>query len=171
MDIKNNKIMSKEHIYKTELVWTGNLGDGTKNYKSYSRAHEISIEDKPVIVGSSDPNFNGDASRYNPEELLVASLSSCHMLWYLHLCSQAKIVVVDYKDNANGKMVETADGGGYFTEVILKPHVLITGEFDVEKAKELHQKAHELCFIANSVNFPVLCEAAISVRQFSVAAD
>lgn len=165
------KVIKKEHIYNTELVWTGNLGDGTRNYKDYSRAHEISVEGKPIIVGSSDPNFNGDASRYNPEEMLVASLSSCHLLWYLHLCSQAKIIVVDYKDKANGKMIETAGGGGHFTEVVLKPRVLITEESDIEKANELHHKAHELCFIANSVNFPVLCEAVISVKQFSVAAD
>lgn len=163
--------MAKEHIYKTDLVWTGNLGDGTRNYKGYSRSHEISVEGKPIIVGSSDPNFNGDASRYNPEEMFVASLSSCHLLWYLHLCSQAKIVVVDYKDKANGKMIETADGGGHFTEVVLEPRVLITEESDIEKANELHHKAHELCFIANSVNFPVLCKAAISVKQFSAAAD
>ena len=163
--------MSKEHIYKTNLIWTGNTGEGTRNYKGYSRSHEISVEGKPVIVGSSDPNFNGDKSRYNPEEMLVASLSSCHMLWYLHLCSQAEIVVVDYKDNANGKMIETADGGGRFTEVVLQPHVLITEESDIEKAKELHHKAHELCFIANSVNFSVRCEAVISVKQSSSVKD
>lgn len=156
--------MSKEHIYETNLVWTGNLGDGTKTYKGYSRSHEISIEGKPMIVGSSDPHFNGDASRYNPEELLVAALSACHLLYYLHLCADAKIVVTGYQDNAKGKMIETADGGGHFTEVVLKPRVVISKESDTEKANELHHKAHELCFIANSVNFPVLTEATISVK-------
>lgn len=161
--------MSKEHIYKTSLVWTGNTGDGTKTYKGYSRAHEISIEGKPTIVGSSDPHFNGDAAHYNPEELLVAALSACHMLYYLHLCAVAKIVVVDYKDDATGKMIETANGGGHFTEVILKPRIVISKESDVEKAQGIHHKAHELCFIANSVNFPVKHEPEISVEKGFVA--
>ena len=159
--------MSKEHIYETDLVWTGNTGAGTRTYQGYSRSHEISAEGKPVIAGSSDPNFNGDKTRYNPEELLVASLSSCHMLWYLHLCSQAKIVVLDYQDQATGKMVETADGGGRFTEATLKPRVVISKDSDAEKANELHTRAHELCFIANSVNFPVRTIAEISVEKYS----
>lgn len=163
--------MSKEHIYNTDLVWTGNRGSGTKTYKGYSRAHEISIEGKPIIVGSSDPHFNGDASRYNPEELLVAALSACHMLYYLHLCADAKIIVTDYKDDATGKMIETADGGGHFTEVTLKPRVVISKESDTNLANELHHKAHELCFIANSVNFPVRAEAEILFEKSSTAAD
>lgn len=101
--------------------------------------------------------------------MLVASLSSCHLLWYLHLCSQAKIVVTDYTDNATGKMTETANGGGHFTEVILRPRVVISKESDAEKAKELHTRAHELCFIANSVNFPVHAEAEILVEKTSTA--
>ena len=156
--------MSKEHFYETRLIWTGNTGDGTKTYLGYSRAHEISVEGKPVIVGSSDPNFNGDASRYNPEEMFVASLSSCHMLWYLHLCSQAKIVVIDYADSARGKMSETADGGGHFTEVTLSPQVTISRESDAKTAIQLHARAHELCFIANSVNFTVRAQPTISIE-------
>ena len=163
--------MSKEHIYKTDLVWTGNLGNGTKTYTGYSRAHEISIEGKPPIVGSSDPHFRGDRTRYNPEELLVAALSTCHMLYYLHLCADAKIVVVDYKDSATGKMIETADGGGHFTEVVLRPQVVITKESDAEKAEEIHHKAHELCFIANSVNFPVRAEPEIVIEKSATAAE
>jgi organic hydroperoxide reductase OsmC/OhrA len=161
--------MLKEHIYNTDLVWTGNLGNGTKNYKGYSRAHEISIEGKPKIVGSSDPHFRGDASRYNPEELLVAALSACHMLYYLHLCADAEIVVVDYRDGACGKMVETVNGGGHFTEVMLKPRVVISRESDRNLAHDLHHKAHELCFIANSVNFPVRAEADIAVETSTAA--
>lgn len=153
--------MSKEHFYQTDLVWTGNRGSGTRSYKGYSRAHEISIAGKPVIVGSSDPHFNGDASRYNPEELLVAALSACHMLYYLHLCADAGIVVTNYKDSATGVMIETPNGGEHFTEVVLRPRVTITKESDVNAAEELHHKAHELCFIANSVNFPVRAEAEI----------
>jgi organic hydroperoxide reductase OsmC/OhrA len=163
--------MSKEHLYETNLVWTGNLGDGTKTYKGYSRAHEISITGKPLIIGSSDPHFRGDASRYNPEELLVAALSACHMLYYLHLCADASVVVLDYQDSATGKMVETANGGGHFTEVVLKPRVVISKESDANLAKKIHHKAHELCFIANSVNFPVRAEPEISVEKSETAAD
>ena len=163
------KIMSKEHIYPINLAWTGNLGDGTKTYTGYSRAHEIFIEGKPTITGSSDPHFRGDASRYNPEELLVAALSACHMLYYLHLCADAKIIVVDYQDSAKGKMVETADGGGHFTEVVIRPRVIISKESDANLANEIHHKAHEFCFIANSVNFPVLTEAQILIEKSSAA--
>ena len=157
--------MSKEHIYKMKLVWTGNQGEGTKTYTGYSRAHEITIDGKPTITGSSDPHFRGDTSRYNPEELLLSALSACHMLSYLHQCAVAKVVVVDYMDNAVGKMIETPDGGGHFTEVTLRPHVVISETSDAEKAKELHHKAHELCFIANSVNFPVCAEASIETAR------
>ena len=153
--------MAKEHSYEINLEWTGNTGTGTKTFTGYSRDHEISIAGKPVIKGSSDPNFRGDKARYNPEEMLVASLAACHLLWYLHLCSEAKIVVVDYKDAATGKMTETADGGGHFTGVVLKPRVVITKDSDSETAKTLHHRAHELCFIANSVNFPVIAEPEI----------
>jgi organic hydroperoxide reductase OsmC/OhrA len=160
-----NKTMANEHVYKTNIIWTGNLGGGTKSYTGYSRAHEISIEGKPIIVGSSDPHFNGDASRYNPEELLVASLSSCQMLWYLHLCAKAGIVVVHYQDAATGTMIETKNGGGRFVAVSLAPRVTIVGNSNQERAKELQHEAHELCFIANSVNFPVRVEAEIVLDQ------
>jgi organic hydroperoxide reductase OsmC/OhrA len=157
--------MPKDHVYQTDLVWTGNLGEGTKTYTGYSRAHEISIQGKPVIVGSSDPHFRGDSSRYNPEELLLAALSACHMLSYLHQCAVAKIVVVDYRDSATGKMVETPDGGGHFTEVTLNPRVVVSRESNVETAEALHHKAHELCFIAKSVNFPVRADASIIIED------
>jgi organic hydroperoxide reductase OsmC/OhrA len=161
--------MSKEHTYKTKLVWTGNQGEGTKTYAGYSRSHEISIEGKPTIVGSSDPHFRGDTSRYNPEELLLAALSACHMLSYLHQCAVAKVVVLEYSDDAMGKMIEMPDDGGHFTEVTLRPRVVISEESDPEKAKELHHKAHELCFIANSVNFPVGAEPSIETRTTPAA--
>ena len=114
-----------------------------------------------MIAGSSDPNFRGDATRYNPEELLVASLSACHMLWYLHLCAENGIVVTAYVDDARGTMAETEDGGGRFTEVMLRPAVTIASG-DNERAQRLHERAHQLCFIANSMNFPVRCEATIN---------
>jgi organic hydroperoxide reductase OsmC/OhrA len=154
----------KQHHYQTRTVWTGNTGTGTSGYRAYERAHEISAAGKPVIAGSSDPNFRGDAARYNPEELLVASLSACHMLWYLHLCADNGIVVTAYEDRAQGTMVETTNGGGQFTEVVLHPVVTINAG-DPALAARLHERAHELCFIANSVNFPVRCEATITLAE------
>ena len=151
-----------EHLYQTFLRWTGNKGQGTKSYRTYDRAYEIGVDNKPVIEGSSDPTFRGDRTKYNPEELLVASLSSCHLLWYLHLCSEAGVVVINYQDKAIGKMRETEAGSGRFTEVILQPKVTITAESSLEQAKIIHDKAHEFCFIANSVNFPVLCQPSIT---------
>jgi organic hydroperoxide reductase OsmC/OhrA len=159
------KMMSndQEHSYSISVRWTGNLGQGTANYRAYKRDHEISAPGKPPVPGSSDPNFRGDKTRYNPEELLVASLSTCHMLWYLHLCSEAGLVITDYQDEAAGTMVETKDGGGRFTRVTLHPVVTFAASVDTELALRLHDRAHHLCFIANSVNFPVLCEPSIKV--------
>lgn len=147
--------MKKEHKYSTTVRWTGNQGAGTSNYKAFERSYSISTINKPDIFGSSDPAFRGDKTKYNPEEFLVVSLSSCHMLWYLHLCSEAGVIVMEYADNATGKMVETANGGGHFTEVVLNPKVRVAESSMIEKANELHKKANELCFIANSVNFKV----------------
>lgn len=150
-----------EHTYRIGLTWTGNLGEGTSGYRAYARNHEITVAGKPPLPGSSDPHFRGDPSRYNPEELLVASLSSCHMLWYLHLCADAGIVVTEYVDRAEGTMEETAEGGGHFTAVVLRPAVTIQGDCDAELAVALHERAHELCFIARSVRFPVRCEPQV----------
>lgn len=152
----------KTHQYQVDLRWTGNTGHGTRDYRAYARAHEISAPGKPVIVGSSDPQFRGDAARYNPEELLLASLAACHMLWYLHLCADQGIVVMAYQDQPRGQMLETADGGGRFTEVVLRPVVTVAAGADSALAKMLHVRAHELCFIANSMNFPVRCEGTIN---------
>jgi organic hydroperoxide reductase OsmC/OhrA len=161
------RIDMKEHHYHTDLKWTGNTGTGTSNYRAYERAHEVSVTGKPVIPGSSDPSFRGDASRYNPEEMLVMSLSSCHMLWFLHLCSEAGVVVVDYTDKAAGVMEETAGGSGRFKTVALHPHVVVTEEQMTAKLNDLHHCAHEMCFIANSCNFPVSCEATSEINSLS----
>ena len=147
--------MSKQHYYKSTIKWTGNNGSGTDNYRNYERSHQIIIENKSDILGSSDTVFRGDKTKHNPEELLVSSLSSCHMLWYLHLCSEAGVVVIEYIDNATGVMKETEKGGGHFAEVTLYPTVTVSQSTMIERATELHGKANELCFIANSVNFPV----------------
>lgn len=147
--------MGKRHRYSLTIQWTGNRGTGTSSYTAYDRSHSVIIKGKPEISLSSDPAFRGDIARYNPEELLVASLSSCHMLWYLHLCAEEGITVVDYSDHATGTMEESASGGGRFSGVILNPVVTVTEDSMIDRAYQLHQKANELCFIANSVNFKV----------------
>jgi organic hydroperoxide reductase OsmC/OhrA len=147
--------MGREHRYSVTVQWTGNTGTGTSTYRSYARAHEISAEGKPVIAASSDPAFRGDSARWNPEELLLAALSSCHQLAYLHLCAVAGVVVVDYIDHAEGWMKETPDGAGQFTRVLLRPKVTIAAGSDAAKALALHHEAHEKCFIARSVKFSV----------------
>lgn len=157
--------MAKEHQYQATLTWAGNKGSGTMDYRSYDRSYIISIANKPDILGSSDSAFLGDKTKHNPEDLLLASLSSCHMLWYLHLCSQNEIIVMDYKDTPVGKMTENADGSGRFTEVVLNPVVVITDESQVEKANALHNEAHKLCFIANSCNFPIKHEPKCVVEH------
>jgi organic hydroperoxide reductase OsmC/OhrA len=151
----------KTHSYETHLRWTGAQGEGTKGYRSYRRDFTIAADGKPDISGSSDPAFRGDASRYNPEELLVASLSSCHMLWYLHLCAVNRITVLDYRDDARGTMHEDDDGLGAFARVELRPVITIAPGGDHSRAMALHEQAHHLCFIARSVNFPVDTNATI----------
>lgn len=147
--------MKRQHTYNLAIQWTGNTGKGTENYLSYERSHSVLINNKKNILCSSDPSFRGDETKHNPEELFLASIASCHMLWYLHLCSEAGIVVVDYSDKASGIMHENADGSGQFSEVTLHPLVTITDESKIDLANELHQKANQMCFIANSCNFKI----------------
>ena len=146
---------AKDHSYTVTITWTGNTGQGTASYRGYQRAHEVVVHGKPAIPASADPAFRGDRARYNPEEMLVASLSSCHMLWYLHLCSVEGIVIVAYQDVAEGVMIEDEDGGGRFSEVVLQPEITLAPGADVERARALHGEAHAKCFVANSVNFKV----------------
>lgn len=149
----------RRHSYAARVVWTGNRGTGTSDYRAYARDHEIRVAGKPPLPGSSDPAFRGDPARYNPEELLVASLSACHMLWFLHLCSDAGLIVTAYEDDASGTMVQDDDGGGRFREVVLRPRVTVE-RGDPRLLSSLHERAHALCFIARSVHFPVRCEPA-----------
>jgi organic hydroperoxide reductase OsmC/OhrA len=149
--------MARTHAYTATITWTGNTGAGTASYRGYSRDHAIALPGKPTILGSSDPAFRGDPARVNPEEMLVCSLSTCHMLWFLHLACEAGVVVESYIDEPAGEMVEAADGGGQFSRVTLRPLVAIS-RGNAGRLADLHHKAHELCFIARSVNFPVLCE-------------
>lgn len=144
-----------EHRYDVEVRWTGDRGTGTSAYRAYDRDHEIDIAGKPTVLGSADPDFRGDPARHNPEELLVAALSQCHLLWYLHLCAEAGVVVTAYADRATGRMRTGPDGGGAFTEVVLRPRVTVAAAAMAEAAAELHAVAHARCFIANSVSFPV----------------
>lgn len=148
-----------QHDYRLRVEWTGNTGEGTRTYTSYRRDHTIHIAGKPPLPGSSDPAFRGDGTRHNPEDLFIAGLSSCHMLWYLHLCAVNKIVVLEYVDDAEGTMQLAADGAGKFTRVVLRPAVRIAAGGDAAKAHALHDEAHRFCFLANSVNFPVITEA------------
>jgi len=155
----------KEHHYTSQITWTGNEGTGTNHYKTYERSHTISIANKPILEGSSDPAFRGDTSKHNPEDFFISALSSCHMLWYLHFCAVNQIIVEAYTDTVEGTMIEEEDGKGRFTEVILSPIVTVKSQNMVEKALELHQKASEYCFIANSVNFPVKHQPQIIVKE------
>lgn len=149
-----------EHHYQVSVTWTGNKGSGTSAYNAYGRDHVISSGSKPDIPGSSDPAFLGDPARWNPEDLLVASTSACHKLWYLHLCAEAGVVVLAYEDAAEGTMQDKTSPGR-FTQITLHPRVTIRVGDDVAMAEHLHHVAHEKCYIANSLNFPVHCQPVI----------
>ncbi|WKV12065.1 OsmC family protein [Marivirga harenae] len=153
----------KSHRYHSFIKWTGNYGKGTKSYSSYDRSYDIIISNKPTLKGSADSAFRGDASMHNPEDLFLVSLSSCHMLWYLHLCADANITVVNYCDKASAKMNISEGGKGFFEEATLRPQVIILEKDKFELAKSLHQQANEYCFIANSCNFPIHHKPIISI--------
>lgn len=157
--------MSKAHRYQCLVEWTGNVGVGTDTYTSYSRSHNVSSLSKSPISCSSDPMFRGDATKYNPEELFLTSISSCHMLWYLHLCADAKIIVTEYKDDCEGILALDNQSHGKFEQITLKPTITITDASKIEKAKELHQLAHKFCFIAQSLNVNVSIEPTINSQN------
>lgn len=153
----------RTHRYAVTVEWTGDRGTGTSRYDAYARDHVLTAEGKPALPGSSDPAFRGDPARWNPEELLVGSVSACHKLWYLHLCAVNGVTVVGYVDRAEGQMTEDADGGGRFTSFTLRPEVTIAAG-DPALAQALHDQAHENCFIANSLNAPVRVEPVVRTR-------
>ncbi|MCL6265462.1 OsmC family protein [Flagellimonas myxillae] len=156
----------KEHNYQIDLKWTGSLGVGTKDYRSYSRDFEVlGMGKSHNIQGSSDPSFRGDKTRYNPEDVFVSSIASCHMLWFLHLCSTHKIVVMGYHDRATGTMLEAKDGSGKFKEVTLHPEITVAEPVDQELLEQIHKKANEMCFIANSCNFPIHHKPTMKVQS------
>ncbi len=155
--------MDKNHRYSVKVKWTGNTGKGTSEYRGYERSHSVTAGDKREILCSSDPVFLGDKNKYNPEELFVASLSSCHMLWYLHLCADSGVVVTNYVDKPEGILTELPDGSGHFTEVALHPVVTVKEESMIGMANGLHKRANELCFIACSCNFVIRHEPVCKV--------
>ena len=161
---------AQQHRYTVQVTWTGNEGTGTASYRGYSRAHRIDGAGKTTIEGSSDPHFRGDPTRWNPEELLLASLSACHKLWYLGLCAKAGITVEAYEDDAEGILVEEPGGAGQFSSVLLRPRVTLRAGSDKLRAEALHEQAHSMCFIARSVNFPVEHHATVLLLS-SPAAD
>jgi organic hydroperoxide reductase OsmC/OhrA len=154
--------VSVVHTYDVTVTWTGDDGPGTASYRTYRRDHVVDAPGRPAIPGSSDPAFRGDAGRWNPEQLLVVSLSQCHMLWYLHLCAEAGVVVHTYRDEARGDMEENVDGSGQFVAVTLRPAVTVADSGMVERAMALHHDVPAKCFIARSVNFPVAHEPTVT---------
>lgn len=154
-----------EHHYQVEIEWTGGRGTGTTSYAGYGRDHTITDPEssRHAILGSADTAFRGDAERWNPEQLLLAAISACHQLAYLHLCAVNKVVVLAYRDHAEGWMVQDASGAGRFTRAVVRPQVTIAKGSDPEKAQSLHRDAHAACFIANSLNFPVAHEPSVDV--------
>lgn len=152
------------HRYELAMSWTGNRGTGTSGYRDYERSFNLEATGKPQLTGSADATFRGDRAKWNPEEMLLAALSSCHMLSYLHICADAGITVLSYSDAPTGSLELAPDGSGKFVSVILHPQVTVAPENDLDNARILHHLAHEKCFIANSVNFPVTCEAVVSVH-------
>lgn len=156
--------MSKDHSYEVTVRWTGNTGSGTSDYRAYDRGHDVAVAGKPTIQASADPAFLGSPERWNPEDLLVASLSECHMLTYLSLCSRHGVIVTSYEDRARGRMREVPGSGGHFTEVVLNPLVTVPDASMLDKATTLHHEAHKTCFVANSVKFPVRHVPSVRVQ-------
>lgn len=146
------------HEYTSAVIWTGNRGSGTSSYRAYDRTWDVAVPGKAVIHCSNDPLLGGDSAKMNPEDLLLSALSACHMLWYLHYASEAKVVVTAYEDSPVGTGEVEKSGAGRFTSAILRPRITVLDGTDIEVATALHPRIHEVCFIARSVNFPVTYE-------------
>jgi len=157
--------MTGEHTYQLTTTWTGNRGPGTTGYREYDRSVTVEVAGKPVVLGSADKPFRGDPARWNPEDLLLAALSQCHLLSYLHACVTRGVVVTGYSDRASGVMALDGRGGGAFREAVLRPRVVVAEASMIEAANEAHEQAHEWCFIANSVNFPIRIEPLTDVHR------
>ncbi len=155
----------RTHTYRSTIRWTGDRGSGTSGYREYDRLYDVLVDGKQPIAGSSDPLFRGDPTRHNPEDLLVASVSACHMLWYLHLCADAGVIVVDYVDDCDGSLAENADGSGRFTAITLRPRVTIAAGSDPDRAVAIHTDANRMCPLAASMAFPVRHEPTVFVAS------
>ncbi|HEV2527098.1 MAG TPA: OsmC family protein [Thermomicrobiales bacterium] len=153
----------RTHTYSATIRWTGDRGTGTSGYRDYDRRYDVEVTGKPTIAGSSDPLYRGDPSRHNPEDLLITAVSACHMLWYLHLCADAGVIVTAYVDDCTGELAEAADGSGRMTGITLRPTVTITAGSDPGRAAALHADAARMCPIAASMAFPVRHEPSIIV--------
>ena len=153
----------RSHDYRSHIVWDGNLGDGTASYATYGRQYRVVVGGKPDLNGSANPAFRGEAGKHDPEDLFLAAIAACHMLSYLALCAREGIRVVAYEDDASGTLVLDASGGGRFEQVTLRPAVTIA-DGDPERAAQLHDKAHQLCFIANSCSVPIHHQPTIHVE-------
>lgn len=145
----------RTHTYRSTICWTGDRGSGTSGYRDYDRLYDVLVDGKPTIAGSSDPLFRGDLTRHNPEDLLVSAVSACHMLWYLHLCADAGVIVVAYVDQCDGSLAENADGSGRFTAITLRPQVTVAPGSDPDRAVALHADANRMCPLAASMAFPI----------------
>lgn len=150
--------MARRHDFVAKIAWTGNRGDGTRTYRGYDRTWRVETPGKPPIECSNDPLLGGDPSLHNPEDMLIASLSACHMLWYLHLASEARIVVRSYTDEPVGEGESAPDGSGRFIGAVLRPRIEVEAGCDLGRAEAIHHEIHKVCFIARSVNFPVRYE-------------
>jgi organic hydroperoxide reductase OsmC/OhrA len=161
---------TRKHLHEARLIWTGNDGSGTASYAGYGRSWRLSIEGKHDLDGSAEPLFRGDPARLNPEDLFLASISSCHLLSYLALCALKGVRVTAYEDDAQGTMTFDTSGGGRFETVVLSPKVTIAPASDPELAESLHDRAHELCFIANSCSVPISVSPTVSVERIEASA-
>ncbi|PIE12289.1 MAG: peroxiredoxin [Rhodobacterales bacterium] len=156
--------MAKAHDFETRVVWTGNRGEGTAHYRAYDRTWDLAMPGKPVLSCSNDPLLGGEPSKHNPEDMLIAALSSCHMLWYLHLASDAGIVVTSYEDQPIGHGESTPDGAGRFVGATLRPRITVKADADLAQAQAIHSEVHKYCFIARSVAFPIEIKARFVVQ-------
>lgn len=156
---------SHTHSYSARLIWTGSNGAGTADYDSYERSYRIDVQDKPPLSGSAHPSFRGDPSLHDPEDMFLGAIASCHMLSYLGLCARRRVRVLAYEDSASGTLTLNAPGGARFTEITLRPVVALAQSADEPLARELHQTAHDACFIANSCSVPIRIEATFITRD------
>jgi organic hydroperoxide reductase OsmC/OhrA len=153
------------HSYDIEVTWTGNTGTGTSSRRAYSRDHEVAAAGPASLLASADPAFRGDPDRWNPEQLYLASIAQCHMLWYLDLATRAGVIVTAYQDRPTGLMVEEAGGAGQFESVTLRPTVTITATSDPAAAQELHDRVGDYCFIARSIKTPIHHEVVVRIDE------